>query len=65
MLRALRLPDWSRVDAADPSLGWGRLVQGEVEVRGIDCEHLEVFEEPHISSLGHLIHAAFLAHDRR
>jgi thioesterase domain-containing protein len=64
MLRALRLSHWHFVDPGDPTCGWGRLAAGGVEVHEIDCEHLDVFTEPHISELGRLIHATCLAHDR-
>jgi thioesterase domain-containing protein len=63
MLRAVRISHWSFVDPSDPTCGWDRLVSGRVRVHEIDCEHLEVFREPHIGTLGRLIHEAFAAHE--
>jgi amino acid adenylation domain-containing protein len=63
LIRASRLSGWHRVDERDPTCGWGALVRGNVDVGVIDCRHLDVFKEPHISELGRLIHAACLRTD--
>jgi thioesterase domain-containing protein len=33
---------------ADPLGGWGRTALGGVEVRDFSCDHMEIFEEPHV-----------------
>ncbi len=50
VFRATRLTDW--VDVNDPTgtCGWGPLAPA-VTVVDLDCEHLELFREPHLSEL--------------
>lgn len=61
LLRAARLSNWLVLDPRDSSCGWGRMTRGEVVTRTLDCEHLDVFTEPHIGTLGHLIQEACTA----
>lgn len=38
--------------AADPLFGWGRLAQGGVRLRSLDCGHLDMLEPPAVGDLG-------------
>ncbi len=51
LFRATRLNDWVRDDEARRSCGWRELATGGLEVFDIECEHLQVFDEPYISTL--------------
>jgi thioesterase domain-containing protein len=50
VFRAARLIDWMEVHDPTNTCGWNALCKG-VEVLDIDCEHLDLFNEPHISDL--------------
>ncbi len=55
LVHATDLGDWMEV--ADPSgtCGWGSICAGGVDIIHIDCRHLDLFKEPHITDLaGHL-----------
>lgn len=55
LLRALRLSNWLVLDPRDPTCGWGRVTSAGVRTRTLDCEHLDVFNVPHIEDLGRMI----------
>jgi thioesterase domain-containing protein len=37
---------------ADPTGGWGGIALGRVSVEDFDCDHAEIFNEPHVGRLG-------------
>jgi thioesterase domain-containing protein len=45
--------DRSWTEIADPSdpYGWGPICTGGIDVIRIECKHLELFQEPHITEL--------------
>jgi thioesterase domain-containing protein len=47
--------DRSWTEVADPSdpYGWAPICTGGIDVIRIDCKHLELFQEPHITKLAH------------
>ena len=50
VFRAGRLIDWEEVHDPTATCGWAPICQS-VKVVDIDCEHLELFKEPHLSEL--------------
>jgi thioesterase domain-containing protein len=50
VFRASRLIDWEEVRDPTNTCGWGPICRS-VDVVDIDCEHLELFKEPHLSEL--------------
>ncbi len=50
IVRALQLIDWMEVHDPTGTCGWSSLCEG-VDVIDINCEHLDLFNEPHISEL--------------
>jgi acetoacetyl-CoA synthetase len=51
LVHATDLEDWMEV--ADPSgtCGWGTVCTGGVHIIPIDCRHLDLFKEPHLTAL--------------
>jgi thioesterase domain-containing protein len=43
------------VSDSDPTLGWGRLVQGRLEIREISGDHDTILYEPHIGMLARVL----------
>gem|GEM_PF-6822539 len=39
----------------DPLYGWGKYIEGEIQVHSIACEHLELFNQPHVRQLGKIL----------
>lgn len=50
VFRARRLMDWARVQDPTGSCGWKPLCH-EVRVVDIDCKHLDLFQEPNLTTL--------------
>jgi thioesterase domain-containing protein len=44
-------PEQRVLSQADPRLGFGALVTGQVRTHELKCNHLAMFEEPHVSEL--------------
>ena len=40
---------------SDPTLGWGRLIQGRLEIREISGDHDTILHEPHIGMLARVL----------
>jgi thioesterase domain-containing protein len=45
------VPQWVGTDFSDPTMGWGQLAAGGVEVRPVPGDHLSLFDEPHVGAL--------------
>jgi thioesterase domain-containing protein len=43
------------VNYSDPTLGWGKLVQGRLEIREISGDHDTILHEPHIGMLARVL----------
>ena len=49
--RAENQPDWFGIRTGDVTLGWGRLMRGDVEIRVIPGSHLNLIHRPNVEYL--------------
>jgi amino acid adenylation domain-containing protein len=62
LLRATDISDWVEVVDRSGSNGWSSMCEGGADVISINCGHLDVFKEPHVTliaaQLGNLLNSA-------
>jgi thioesterase domain-containing protein len=51
LIRAADMPPVSEGPLSEPDLGWGRVVQGSVEVLPVPGQHLTILAEPYVEGL--------------